>query len=151
MSVEIRIVQGKAKAKGELEVYRRRIANPKRAWDAVGRHMAYEVNKQFATRGANFNSRWAPLAPETVKDKRRGGWPMQPLVRTGRMKSEFAYPRIVMNSRGSIASYGTSDAIAGYQHHGTRDIPARPILKVTPKLRKDVRRIMARYLTEGKT
>ena len=151
MSVEIRIVQGKAKAKGELEIYRRRIANPERAWKSVGRYMAYEVNKQFMTRGANFNSRWAPLSPQTIADKRRQGLTQQPLVRTGRMKSKFAYPAIVKNARGSVATFGTNDRIAGFQHGGTRNIPARPILKATPRMRKDVRRIMARYLTEGKT
>lgn len=135
---------------------KRRVQYPKRAWEAVGRYMAREVNKQFMTKGANFGTPWKPLAASTVMQKRKAGYPLQPLVRTGDMKRTFAYPRINQNVRGSMAVFGSDDAIALFQHGGTkmngkRHIPKRPILKVTPKMTRDVKKILEGYIKGGTT
>lgn len=135
---------------------RQRVQYPKRAWEAVGRYMAREVDKQFLTRGANFNTRWAPLAVSTVMQKRKAGFSPAPLIRTGAMKRTFGYPQIAQNTRGSIATFGSDDDIALFQHGGTKrngvqHIPARPILKVTPKMRKDVKRILEGYIKRNQT
>ena len=156
MSVEIVVSGGTGRARDRLRTIKARANYPDAAWRAVGRYMAREVDKQFITRGANFGTPWKPLASSTIMQKRMAGFPAQPLVRTGGMKRGFLYPAIVKNAKGSTASFGSGDIIATYQHMGTSlngkpHIPARKIMKVTPKMRKDVRRILARYLIDGAT
>lgn len=146
MSVEVRVT-GVGALSREL---RRRQANleaPNPAWSEVSRHIAREVRKQFTTRGAHFGTPWAPLAPATIAAKIRGGWPRQPLVRTGKLKRDFtSSPLDIEDFRGNVAVFGASSDVAGYQHYGTRTIPARVILKVTPQLRQEIRNILERHI-----
>ena len=156
MSAQIVVTGRTGEASNRLRAIKVRVDYPDAAWRAVGRYMAREVDKQFITRGANFGTVWKPLAASTIMQKRMAGYPAQPLVRTGKMKRGFLYPAIIKNAKGSTASFGSSDLIATYQHMGTtmngrRHIPARKIIRVTPKMRKDVRRILARYIVEGAT
>lgn len=156
MSVDIVITGNRGAAKRKLREIKVRAEYPDRAWQAVGRYLAREVDKQFLTRGGNFGTPWKPLATSTIIQKRRQGYMGQPLVRTGAMKRGFLYPAIVKDARGSTASFGSDSDIASYQHHGTKmngrqHIPARKIMKVTPKMRHDVRDILSNYITKDKT
>lgn len=156
MSVEIKVTGNRGAAKRKLREIKIRAEFPDRAWQAVGRYLAREVDKQFLTRGGNFGTPWKPLATSTIIQKRRLGYTPQPLVRTGQMKRGFLYPAVVKDARGSTASFGSDSDIASYQHHGTKrggrqHIPPRKILQVTPKMRKDVRDILANYIVKDKT
>ena len=131
---------------------KKRVQVPDRAWKRVGIYMSREMHKQFSTRGANFGTPWAPLAESTKRQKRRLGFTPAPLVRTGRLKRGFTQrPMDIYETRGMIAKFGSSYPIAAYQHFGTRrngrqHIPARKILKATPKMRNDVRDILEKYI-----
>lgn len=154
MAVEVTLGDTRS-AKRKLEGMKRRTQVPDRAWKKVGIYMSREMHKQFSTRGANFGTPWRPLAESTLREKRRLGFTPAPLVRTGRLKRGFTQrPMDIFETRGKIAKFGSSYPIAAYQHFGTRrfgrqHIPARPILKVTFKMRKDVRDIIARFIQGG--
>lgn len=151
MSVEVR-VSGGDRLRRELRAREARLNTPDPAWREVGRYMAREVRKQFATKGAHFGTPWKPLAPSTIAAKRRGGWPRQPLVRTGQLKRDFtSSPLDIERYEGSSAVFGASSDVAGWQQRGTKrngrqHIPARIILKLTPQMRQDVKDILDRHI-----
>ena len=154
MSVDIKVTGITGNARSRVRSIKVRGQYPDAAWRSVGRYMARQVDLQFVTRGVQLGSPWKPLAPSTIRQKRALGYPLQPLVRTGAMKREFLYPAIMRSGKGSEARYGTDDVIAAYQHHGTvrfgkAHIPSRKIIRVTPRVRKDVKRILARYIIDG--
>lgn len=151
MAVEITVGDVRS-AKRKIEQIKKRVQVPDRGWKRVGIFLSREVNKQFSTRGAQFQTPWRPLAMSTLIQKRKLGFTPAPLVRTGSMKRTFTQrPMDIYETRGSIARFGSSSKIAAYQHYGTKrngrqHIPARPILKVTPRVRKEVRDILERYI-----
>lgn len=153
MSVEITVTGDIAGAKRKFREMKERVQVPDRAWKRVGIYLSREVNRQFSTRGAQFGTPWKPLAISTKIEKRRLGFTPAPLVRTGRLKRGFTQrPMDIFETRGSIARFGSSYDIAAYQHHGTtrngrQHIPARPILKATPVVRREVRDILKKYIT----
>lgn len=125
------------------------------AWREVGSHISKQIKNQFRTRGATFGTPWKPLAPSTVLEKKRKGYPRQPLVRTGKMKRLVTgRPLEVERYAGQVATFGTKSKIALFQHGGTkrngkRHIPARPIMKMTPKLRREIRDILKKHVLRG--
>lgn len=157
MSVEVRVTSGASRQIRQLRAMQRRAHDPLPAWRKVGRYMAREIAKQFRTRGARFSTPWRPLAPSTIAEKRRLGYPRTPLVRTGALKREFTgRPLDIERYMGNVAFFGSNNPIAAYQHFGTRrngrrHIPARPILKVTPDMRREVRQIFQDYIMGRET
>lgn len=155
MSVEVRVTGGD-KLRRELRRREQNIKQPDPAWRAVGRYLAREVRKQFSTKGAHFGTPWKPLAPSTVAAKRRGGWPRQPLVRTGQLKRDFtSSPLDIERYEGSTAVFGASSDVAGWQQYGTKrngrtHIPARIILKITPTMRREIRDILDQHINGGR-
>lgn len=151
MTVEVRAV-GFGRLRRELLRREANIKRPDPAWRDVGKYIAREVRKQFTTKGAHFGTPWKPLAPSTIAEKKRQGWPRQPLVRTGAMKREFTgSPLDIERYQGNVATFGASSDIAGYQHFGTKrngrtHIPARVILKMTPQMRRDIKNILERHI-----
>lgn len=138
--------------KRRLRGIERRIQNPERAWKSVGAYVSKSVRQQWTTRGGRMGTPWAPLAPSTVADKKRNGWPRTPLVRTGDMRRGFTgRPMDIERITGQTAVFGSSSKVAGWQHrgttrHGRPHIPARPILKLTPDMRKDIADIMKKHI-----
>ena len=155
MSVEIRVEGGTNAARRRLNGVQRRVDYPDAAWKKVGAYLSREVRKQFMTRGANFGTPWRPLAPSTRAEKRRLGYPPAPLVRTGVMRRTFVgRPMQIEVYAGQVAFFGSASQVARWQHGGTfrngrRHIPPRPILKVTPRVRKDIVRILDRHIKKG--
>jgi phage gpG-like protein len=47
------------------------------------------ANDVFSTRGRTIEESWQPLKPSYLAQKRRQGYPEQPLVRTGKMQKAF--------------------------------------------------------------
>lgn len=121
------------------------------AWRAVGDHIAGEVDQQFATQGSHFGTPWDPRRPNYGHDmKPDAGWnPL--LVQTGTLRDSFtSRPMGVERYSPQSATFGSDDYRAGFHHHGTSDIPARPILRATEQMAEDASAILARYITEGR-
>lgn len=154
MSVTMTVNGGKATI-AKLQAMKGRTKRVDPAWKEVGSHIAKQIRDQFRTRGATFGTPWKPLAPSTVKEKKRKGYPRQPLVRTGAMKRGLvSRPLNVERYQGQMATFGTNSKIALFQHGGTKrngrkHIPARPIMKMTPKLRREIKAILKKHIVKG--
>ena len=154
MSVTMTVNGGKATI-AKLQAMKGRTKRVDPAWREVGSHISKQIKNQFRTRGATFGTPWKPLAPSTVLEKKRKGYPRQPLVRTGKMKRLVTgRPLEVEQYAGQVATFGTKSKIALFQHGGTkrngkRHIPARPIMKMTPKLRREIRDILKKHVLRG--
>jgi hypothetical protein len=55
----------------------------------LGEVMGEAQRENFASEGAAFGEPWAALAPSTVREKARLGFPSRPLVRTGLLESSI--------------------------------------------------------------
>src|SRR5262249_15695179 len=58
-------------------------------WELVKPVAADVEEQQFATQGEGA---WPPLAESTIARKEAGGWPLDPLVRTGDLKESLTNP-----------------------------------------------------------
>lgn len=115
-----------------------------KAGQKVGAVITRHIRRQFTTKGAHFGTPWKPLAKSTLKQKMRLGFPRAPLVRTGAMKAGVTkQPLDIEWYTNTTGTFGTDSMKARWQHfgthrHGKRHIPPRPILKLTPDLKKDI-------------
>lgn len=100
----------------------------------------------FQTRGAIINEKWARLSPATVAAKARSGFPIQPLVRTGRMKRGF---RSSVDS--NSATIGNNATYFKYHQSNKprRKIPRRVMMKIAASQREDVVRIFHTFIRKS--
>lgn len=80
---------------------------------------------------------WAPLAPRTVADRERLGYPGEHpiLVRSGQYRRSFIdpaddehYSRVTTEGGRTVIAEGTTDIRAGTLEFGSDRVPARPAL-----------------------
>jgi hypothetical protein len=90
----------------------------------------------FASESAGAAS-WAPLAPRTVRDRERLGYPGEHpiLVRSGSYRRSFIdpaddehYSRVTHEAGRTVIAEGTTDIRAGTLEFGSDRVPARPAL-----------------------
>lgn len=144
-------IEGARECAALLRAMRARADNATPAWPAVGDHIAGEVDQQFATQGSHFGTPWDPRSPDYGPGMKPGdGWnPL--LVQTGTLRDSFtSRPMGVERYSPRSATFGSDDYRAKFHHHGTSDIPARPILRATEQMAEDASAILARYITEGR-
>lgn len=82
-------------------------------------------SEQWATEARGS---WAPLAPSTVEQKAREGWPPDILVRTGDLRDSLTDPARALEVHLVEATYGTDVSYAGYHQDGTDRMPARQVI-----------------------
>jgi len=110
----------------------------------IGNVIARYARRNFATKGATFGAPWKPLKPSTIKQKIKGGWPRQPLVRTGTLKAGLTKSPMDKEYYAiTFGVFGTNQKVAKWQQLGTfrrgkRAIPPRILLKVVPEMKHDV-------------
>lgn len=110
----------------------------------IGNIIARHARRNFATKGAHFGEPWKPLKASTIKQKLKGGFTRQPLVRTGDLKAGLTKSPMDKEYYAiTFGVYGTGQQVAKWQQLGTfrkgkRAIPPRILLKVTPEMRRDV-------------
>ncbi|NER97508.1 MAG: hypothetical protein F6J86_27275 [Symploca sp. SIO1B1] len=105
----------------------RNLENPLRGW---GNWMEQETERQFATETDPDGVRWAALAPSTLAQKRRLGYPDSILTRTGKMRRSV---NSVADARGVLIGVDVPYAI--FHQQGTRKMPQRRILGMNDKRR----------------
>lgn len=100
----------------------------------------------FASSGSSSGGRWAPLSSRYAmwKAKRYPGQPI--LVATGALRASMGNVREVSPRR---LVWGTDDRKARYHQAGTSKMPARPIIRLTSKERRDMTRLVHAYLLES--
>jgi phage gpG-like protein len=99
------------------------------AWMAVVEWFAEQNAAQFVTRGARYRTPWRPLAPSTLQEKARLGYPPDPLVRTGALRTSLTVrPLGVEHVTPREMAAGTTTRYARFHQRGTRHgLPARPL------------------------
>lgn len=102
-----------------------------------------EMRRVFSSRGYNT---WAALAPSTLRQKARQGYPSTPLVRTG------YYRRVSESLRGlrvrrNVLELDSPVPYAIYHEFGTRRIPRRPVFTaVARRLQRELPRLYRQFL-----
>lgn len=138
--------------KRHLRVMERRVQDPSKVWPRIGSYLSKTFNKQFTTEGKHLGRPWKPLTPSYAKWKRRHGYSRKILVQTGDMKASLTRrPMDIEDYRGRSAVFGTSNQKAVWHHYGTRKggqrvNPSRPIIVMTPGVRKDIKNIVQSYI-----
>ena len=100
-----------------------------------------ELEEQiFATQGSVIGKPWAPLSPKTIRQKQRKGFPLEPLVRTGRLKASLtdeSSNEMVLDIDPLGLTFGSARLVdrgdwflAPIHHFGAprRNIPARALM-----------------------
>jgi phage gpG-like protein len=138
----------------KLQEMAARAKNPQAAWVNVGSYLAAVNRRQFATQGAYLNGvPWKPLKPYYLQWKVKSGYSKRILMQSGAMRLSFtSRPMAVEVYSGSSARFGSDHPLAKYHQYGTkrngkRVNPKRQIVKVTPKVRGDVKTILANHIT----
>lgn len=139
-----------AKRKVALLGVRTRDLRP--AWPAVGNYMARLAREQFATRGARLLGRpWQPLQPDYRRWKIRNGFRPDILILTGELRDSYtSRPMSVENHHRQRAEFGSDDPKASWHQHGTRNMPARPVLVRTPEVDGTVADVLRHYIATGR-
>lgn len=126
------------------------------AWRGVGGYLSRMVAQQFASEGSRLGTPWRPLKPEYRLWKMQNGYSRKILVQTGRMKQSFTgRPMDIERYGPSDAVFGSNDMKAVWHHFGTHKDgkqvnPARPILVVTPEIRREVSQRVIKYIAKGR-
>jgi phage gpG-like protein len=120
-------------------------------WPKVGSYLSNEVRQQFATQGLHFGTPWKPLTPAYARRKRKmGGGKI--LVLSGDLRRSFVgRPMDIEVYSKDRARFGSSRPTAiwhqkGTHRNGKRVNPPRPMMRVTKKVRSDVRKKMADHI-----
>jgi phage gpG-like protein len=115
----------------------------------------------FETKGALFDKQWAALAPETIRDRARQGYPGDPImVREGRLRQSLARAMktpdsIVEVSRFGLV-FGTSVPYADFHQQtkgpGKGIIPERQVIPdpIPEAVVEEIRENIRDYLIEGR-
>ena len=151
MSTAHATIEGDRRVKQLLsEMSARALGIPDPVWALVGTVVAENMVEQFASEGAHLNgSSWAPLSPPYKAWKAANGYRTEKLRRTDAMMlSLTSRPMAVEHYSSHAATFGTDDEKAAFHQYGTRNMPQRKIINVTPDFADDVNSVLARYIFE---
>lgn len=122
-------VEGIGELKRRFQAMRERTDDLSPAWEEFLTWWAWTNVEQFASKGRRWRTPWRPLAPSTVRNKRREGFLADPLVRTTRLRGELAgRPLGVEHIEASAVDAGTDIPYARFHQRGTRRMPARKLV-----------------------
>ncbi|NEP15199.1 MAG: hypothetical protein F6K14_34530 [Symploca sp. SIO2C1] len=99
--------------------------------------MEQETERQFATETDPDGVRWAALAPSTLAQKRRLGYPDNILTRTGKMRNSVV---AIADARSVLIGVDVPYAI--FHQQGTRKMPQRRILGMNDKREQKLRKLI---------
>jgi phage gpG-like protein len=117
-----------------------RILNLEPVWRQIAKDLMELETQIFASRGAIIGRPWAPLSPKTLQQKQRKGFPLDPLVRTGRLKASLTdetSDEMVLDIDNLGLTFGSARLVdrgdwflAPIHHLGAprRNIPARALM-----------------------
>lgn len=117
-------------------------------WPEVFQHLERTTARQFRSEGMYGSGGWAALAPSTLADKQRYGYPPNILQRTGELLDSLTvddHPEHIAITMRDEAWWGTSVDYAGYHQDGTDLMPQRMIIQPPEGSRTYMVRILQRY------
>lgn len=110
----------------------------------VARYLGSEVRKQINSKGSHFGTPWAPLKPSYLQWKIQHGFPRTILVKTGDLRRSFVRPSDLIDATYPDKIVLRSKDFKAILHQtGAGHLPIRPILKLTPDVKKGIREIVA--------
>lgn len=97
---------------------------------------------------------WAPLAPGTIRQKEREGWPHPTwtLYRSGAMYRSLTSPHgpySIFSVQEDELRIGVDWPVAQYHHEGKGRLPQRKLIVFTPALVSRIRKVMMQHLMRG--
>jgi hypothetical protein len=113
------------------------------------------IAKQAKAQLGHEHEMWPPLAPSTLKDKEKHGWPSpSPLLRTGAMRDSIEWSARATHHGGAEAVVGSNDPKALWHELGTSRIPPRSFLvssaiSCEPKIVKMAARMAIAMMMRG--
>lgn len=131
--------KGFAKARRELQAMRLRAADVRPAWDALLTWWAARNVTHFANAGKRWKTPWKPLAPSTLGEKLRLGYPADTLIRTGDLRDSLSKrPLAIERLRPHELEAGTDVGYAGFHQSGTKKMHARKLVNARQVQREGV-------------
>lgn len=112
-------------------------------WELVKPIAASVEEEQFATQGEGA---WPALSESTLAEKEAGGWPADPLVRTGSLKDSLTDPGLAADTGPRHMVYGTDVPYAIFHQEGTSRMPQRQVVP-DPYRVEDRRKVEAAMVT----
>lgn len=118
--------------RGQLGEFRRELEDFTHLWERFADVLEQTERERFDTDGYG---EWPPLAPSTVREKTRLGFPLRPLVRTATLERSLTDRELAMRLTPRTMSWGTDVEYAKY-HQGFRDAAGAPTDPGRPPVRK---------------
>jgi hypothetical protein len=120
---------GFAQARRDFQDMRERTQDLRPAWDALLSWWADRNATHFRNRGRRWRTPWKQLAPSTLSEKLRLGYPPDPLVRTGELRHSLTVrPLGIERLRPHELEAGTATRYAHFHQSGTRRMPRRQLI-----------------------
>jgi hypothetical protein len=121
--------EGFEEVRARLQAMRERSGNLVPAWEAFATWWSRENREHWQTRGARWDTTWAPLSPYTLREKARLGYPLDPLVRTGALRRDLTLRPLALESFSQRSmALGTRREYAKFHQRGTSRMPRRRIV-----------------------
>ena len=104
-------------------------------FEEIGNELVKTFEMNFNSQGSTLERPWAPLSPKTIEQKRKLGFPLDPLIRTGDMLQGFR------PEHGKV--YVAVENIVSYFKYKQRKkprtkIPRRVMMALTNKMRQTI-------------
>lgn len=111
---------------GKIKLPDLSITDRQKALNRIGAVIQSQVQLEFKLSQDPYGQKWKPLAPATVKRRRKQS--AVPLVDTGAMRASLSY-----RVEGKAVAVGFGKHYAKYHQTGTKWIPQRAMLPVPEK------------------
>lgn len=112
-------------------------------FNKTGKLLLKTFRENFDSQGRTLGVTWPPLAPSTVAEKRRLGYPLTPLVRTGKMRRGFR----ANSSKRDVVIRNVQDYFVYHQSRQPRKkIPRRVMMKLDAKRKQLIIKIFQKSI-----
>lgn len=137
----IKIEIERSQVDGLLKKYGSRLRNLEPPLRGFANYFLTETEKQFVSEKDPEGNRWADLAPSTLAEKRRLGYPDDILTRTGKMRKSVD---AIATAKTLVIRMRSEYAI--FHQEGTSKMPQRKILGMNDKRRERLAKLIRVYL-----
>lgn len=127
-------------------------ADMRPAWKDIRQLLITGGKQQFNTEGGHWSGGWQPLAPATVEFKRRHGYDVRILHRTGKLRRAAAGGvGSAFLSTADTMRYGITIPYAVYHQSNAprKKIPQRKIVQLGEDDKRDIMKILQRQIIYG--
>ncbi len=123
--------------------------------ERIMRQYRSEIDQQFRSQGSRAGFPWKPLAPATIEDRIRKGFPPGPILqRTGTLRDSLVESNNRFGCKGNTAQgwfIGTQVEYAKYHQSRAprKQLPRRAFLVISRPFRLFVVRTIHRFIVKG--